>query len=69
MECIGQMRKFIRESIRSLLAEELDSSRHQKIMNHVNDCLLEFNKNVTRLAVENNHPYIRTYLTIALTKL
>lgn len=63
----------IRNSVRKLLREsvlaDFDQQRETEIIEHVDNCLFEFGKELKNLALKNDHPYIKFYLESALHSL
>ncbi len=69
------LRSAIKAEIINYLSEntstdgELTEQRKAQINSHVDKLLSDFSDKVRKLAIENNHPYVRAYLDNALYKL
>ena len=63
---VNVLRIHVRSLLKVLINENESSNRKEQILSHVDNCLQDFSNQVKALAVENDHPYVRTYLLCAL---
>ena len=67
-----ELRKHIRMCVKEALDKELDNKSKvtalsPKKIDHINNNLEKFSNNMRRLALENDNPYIKSYLQLAIS--